>query len=84
MYKLYLEKQPRKFVINLPKKKQAKVIELLDKLKVNPRPVGCLKLIQQEGYRIRFGDYRILFTVDDQNKEIIIYKISHRQGVYDD
>lgn len=51
-------------------------------LKVNPRPVGCKKLTNEEGYRIRVGNYRILYTIDDTNSSVNIYKIAHRKDVY--
>lgn len=48
----------------------------------NPRPFGAIKLTQEEGYRIRAGDYRILYRIDDKQKEIIIYRIKHRKETY--
>jgi mRNA interferase RelE/StbE len=53
-------------------------------LKVNPRPVGCKKLTNEEGYRIRVGNYRILYTIDDTNSSVNIYKIAHRKDVLDE
>ncbi|MDQ3021598.1 MAG: type II toxin-antitoxin system RelE/ParE family toxin [Bacteroidota bacterium] len=43
-------------------------------LKDNPRPIGCKKLTNEEGYRIRIGSYRVLYTIDDINLEIQIHK----------
>lgn len=54
----------------------------LFELKSNPRPHGCKKLHNEKGYRIRIGDYRVLYEVDDPKKTIIIYKIAHRRDVY--
>jgi mRNA interferase RelE/StbE len=51
-------------------------------LKENPRPVGCKKLTNQEGYRIRIGNYRILYTIEDENKIVMIYRVGHRRDVY--
>jgi mRNA interferase RelE/StbE len=44
-------------------------------LSSNPRPYGSKKLTEKEGYRIRAGNYRILYTVDDKAKVIVIYRI---------
>lgn len=52
------------------------------KLESKPRPVGCKRLVGEDGYRIRVGDYRILYRVDDQLKRIFIYRIKHRREVY--
>jgi mRNA interferase RelE/StbE len=51
-------------------------------LSKNPRPFGCQKLTKEDGYRIRSGDFRILYRVDDPAKEIIIYRIKHRKEAY--
>ena len=48
----------------------------------NPRSFGCQKLAADEGYRIRAGDFRILYRIDDHAKEVIIYRVKHRREVY--
>ena len=48
----------------------------------NPRPFGCKKLTNEEGYRIRSGNIRILYRIDDAAKEVIIYRIKHRRDAY--
>lgn len=48
----------------------------------NPRPYGCLKLTNEEGYRIRIGDYRVLYRIDDKTKEVFIYRVKHRKEAY--
>ncbi len=52
------------------------------KLAENPRPVGSKKLVGEDGYRIRIGDYRILYRVDDIAKRLFIYRVKHRREVY--
>ena len=56
--------------------------ERIRKLFLDPRPKGCEKLSHQEKYRIRQGNYRIIYLVDDAKQEIIIYKIGHRRDIY--
>lgn len=48
----------------------------------NPRPFGCKKLTLEEGHRIRVGNFRVLYRIDDSLKEVIIYRIKHRKDVY--
>ncbi len=48
----------------------------------NPRPSGCIKLSGEGGYRIRSGNYRILYRIDDKNKTIFIYRVRHRKESY--
>ena len=59
-----------------------RITEKIRKLSSDPRPKGCEKLSHQEKYRVRQGNYRIIYLVDDPNQEIIIYKIGHRREVY--
>lgn len=52
------------------------------KLESTPRPPGCQKLVGEDGYRIRFGDYRVLYRIDDAAKKIFVYRVKHRREVY--
>ena len=51
-------------------------------LSVAPRPFGCQKLTNEDGYRIKVGNFRILYRIDDNAKEVIIYRIKHRSEAY--
>ena len=51
-------------------------------LSENPRPFGCKKLTTDEGYRLRSGDFRIVYRIDDEAREIIIYRVKHRKEAY--
>ncbi|MCX6146780.1 MAG: type II toxin-antitoxin system RelE/ParE family toxin [Candidatus Kapabacteria bacterium] len=81
-YKIKIDKIALKFLENLDDFKYNNIIEEIFKLEHEPRPVGCVKLNTKSGYRIKWSKYRILFTIDDLNKTIIIYKIGHRKDVY--
>lgn len=49
----------------------------------DPRPHGCVKMVDtRNGYRIRFGNYRIVYTVDDENRIVTITRVAHRKEVY--
>jgi mRNA interferase RelE/StbE len=52
------------------------------KLEGDPRPAGCKKLVGDDGYRIRVGDYRVLYRIDDSSKRIFIYRVKHRREAY--
>ncbi len=54
----------------------------ISKLGENPRTSGAIKLVGEDGYRIRVGDYRILYRIDDLAKKIFIYRVKHRREVY--
>jgi len=51
-------------------------------LPANPRPFGCRKLTNEDGYRVRMGDFRILYRIDDKAKEVMIYRVRHRRESY--
>ena len=47
-----------------------------------PRPHGCNKLTGRDGWRIRVGDYRVIYEIDDVHQTITILHIGHRRDVY--
>lgn len=82
MYKIKLISQAQKDLENLPAKIFERAKTVILNLSQIPRPQGAIKLTEQEGYRIRLGDYRILYRIDDASKEIYIYRIKHRKDAY--
>ena len=81
-YHVQLETKARKELFDLPKEAIERMAEVLDNLEENPRPPACKKLTGREGYRIRKGDYRILYTIDDEKRLVRIYRIGHRREIY--
>lgn len=74
-------KQFRKLPLNIQKRIQAKI----DELAIEPRPNGVKKLQGDDNlYRIRVGDYRIVYEIKDDVLLIIVIKIKHRSEVYKD
>ncbi|MFZ5861290.1 MAG: type II toxin-antitoxin system RelE family toxin [Nitrospirota bacterium] len=59
-----------------------KVVDQLLSLKFNPRPVTGKKLQGREGYRVRVGDYRMLYVIDDAERRVEIASAAHRNAVY--
>lgn len=51
-------------------------------LEDNPRPAGIKKLQGEDGFRLRVGDYRVLYTIDDRIKQVTIFAVGHRREVY--
>lgn len=83
MYQLNLLENPRRFLKKLRDKKLLlNLCHKLEELKYNPNPSGSKKLKEGLGYRLRIGDYRILYTVDFKTDLIEIYKIGHRKDIY--
>ena len=66
----------------LPKADLRRILKRIERLQAEPRPPGCEKLFGESIFRVRQGDYRILYLVDDGHRIIEIYKIGHRREVY--
>lgn len=77
-----LKRSAEKELDALPEKIHQKVIDKLLTLQDNPRPQNVKKLRGKVGYRIRVGDYRILYVIDESEKEAEIYSVAHRKDVY--
>lgn len=81
-YLILMETRARREFLDLPKEAVLSVAEVVDNLAVDPRPPGSKKLTAQDGYRIRRGKYRILYTIDDKSRTVKIYRVGHRREVY--
>ncbi len=68
---------------DLPKSDQRRLRERIDHLAIEPRPPGVKVLQGKRGLlRIRSGDYRIIYTVEDDRSSVLVVKIGHRREVY--
>ena len=81
-YKIFIKPSAIKDLDALPDREVKKISVRLFQLTSDPRPIGVQKLSDEEGYRIRSGNYRILYEITDKNKSIFIYRIKHRKEVY--
>ena len=81
-YTVYLKRSAEKELDRLPAKVYNRIIKRIISLGNNPRPLGAKKLLGQKGYRIRVGDYRILYIIDEKEKKVEIVSIAHRKEVY--
>jgi mRNA interferase RelE/StbE len=54
----------------------------IDGLAEDPRPFGATKLVGRDDLRIRVGDYRVVYAVDDEAHVVVVARIAHRQDVY--
>jgi mRNA interferase RelE/StbE len=83
-YVVLLESRAEKELKALPKQALKRVDIKLQALSLNPRPRGAAKLKgkESEGWRLRIGDYRILYQIDDKENVVRIYSIKHRREAY--
>ena len=83
MYRVFLERAAEKDLRKLPAKLHNRIIVALQALAENPRPPGCRKLTGAENdWRIRVGEYRVVYEIDDANRIIRINRLRHRREVY--
>jgi mRNA interferase RelE/StbE len=81
-YKIYFRESVQKDFRKIPKKDVKKILQRIEMLATEPRPLGCEKLTSQEKYRIRQGRYRILYSIQDDELTVWIVKIAHRKNIY--
>ena len=83
MYKIELKREPEKFIRKQSKKIQIQIISALRKLQKYPHSRQAKKLSGlDELYRIRVGDYRIVYTIREKKLLILVLRIAHRKDVY--
>jgi len=66
----------------LPLKDRARIATKITTLAGNPRPTGSEKLSAQEEYRVRQGHYRVVYSISDTEKTVLVVKVAHRREVY--
>lgn len=83
-YQVVIEEKATRDTKSIPKKDLQRIDAVILKLSGNPRPQGCKKLTEKEGYRVRVGRYRILYRIDDRTKVVIVYRIRKKdERTYD-
>ncbi|MDD2282217.1 MAG: type II toxin-antitoxin system RelE/ParE family toxin [Eubacteriales bacterium] len=81
-YELRFKESVAKDLRLIPAKDIKRILERIETLSTQPRPLGCEKLSAKEKYRLRQGDYRIIYEIRDDDCVVIIVKIGHRRNVY--
>jgi mRNA interferase RelE/StbE len=81
-YQVIIKHPAEKELDALSNSVRERIVRHLLALEEDPRPAGTKKLQGQDGYRLRVGDYRVLYTVDDRAKQVTIYAVGHRRDVY--
>jgi mRNA interferase RelE/StbE len=81
-YAVKLKRSAEKELGSLPTRIHDKIVNTLLSLKKNPFPRNAKKLHGREGWRIRIGDYRILYIVHESEKNIEVISVAHRKEVY--
>lgn len=82
-HEVEIQHQAARQIIKLPREVQVKVKAKIDALAIDPRPSGCVKLSgERDAYRVRTGDYRIVYMVHDAINVVSVRRVAHRREVY--
>jgi len=77
LYKVVLHREVTKALAKFPKKDQTRLATAIRELETEPRPTGCVHL-HEKLYRIRVGEYRVLYAVSDKQLIVVVVKATRR------
>lgn len=81
-YRVLIRRSAADELGRIPKQDLRRIVGRIRSLGKEPRPQGCVKLSAQERYRIRKGDYRVVYSIDDAARSVEIVKIGRRSEIY--
>ena len=81
-YSLFIKRSAAKEIEAVPKPDRRRIVAKIKSLSSDPRPPGCEQLSGHDQYRIRQGNYRILYEIHDLDLIVVVVKVGHRREVY--
>lgn len=81
-YSILILRRAQKELAQLPAAAYQGAKKAMGRLAQNPRPRGCRKLSGRDGWRIRVGDYRVIYEIDDVQQTVTVLHVGHRREVY--
>lgn len=82
-YRVEVARRAAKVIAALPRREQQRIRAAIDLLADNPRPPGCVAMTgEAHAYRVRVGDYRIVYEVFDARLVVQVVRVGHRRDVY--
>lgn len=81
-YSVAILRRAQKALAQLPADDYNRVRNAIKQLSANPRPPGCRKLTGRDGWRIRVGDYRVIYEIEDSSQQVTILDIGNRRDIY--
>ena len=81
-YRVSVKPSAAKELEAIPKKDRQRIARRIQGLSAEPRPVGSERLSGQERYRVRQGDYRVVYSIDNETESVVGFKVGHRREVY--
>ena len=81
-YRVVFRKSVARDLRQIPNRDLRRILATIDSLSEDPRPASVEKLSELERYRVRQGDYRIIYQIKDEDVIVIVVKVGHRKDVY--
>lgn len=81
-YSVLLSRRAQKQLEDTQSEDFARITEAITALAANPRPPGCVKLTGREGWRIRVGDFRVIYEINDTQLTVSVVRIGNRRDMY--
>ena len=81
-YTIRIERPAQKALSRIPQPYQDIIIDAIRNLSGEPRPHGTRKLSGRDAWRIRVGDYRIIYEIEDSQRSILVVTLGHRKEIY--
>jgi mRNA interferase RelE/StbE len=82
IYEISIERSALKALQKIPSIDQQKIVSTIEHLANHPRPIGAKKLTGRDGWRVRIGNYRIIYEIRDKTCHILVLDIGHRKDIY--
>ena len=82
MYSVIIERNALKSLSKIPNKDAKKIESAISDLAEDPRPIGYIQLKGQSGFRIRVGNYRVIYEINDGELMILVVEIGNRKEIY--
>lgn len=81
-FHVFVKSSAQRELAKIPRTDQIRIAESIKSLESNPRPLGCKKMVNADYWRIRVGQYRIVYSIEDKMLIIEIIRIGHRKDIY--
>ena len=81
-YTVILSRSARKQLERFSVEEEKRILNKLSELETNPRLSSCKKLKNRDGWRIRVGDYRVIYEIHDKVLQVIVIAVGHRREIY--
>ncbi len=81
-YSLFILPRAQKELAQLNAGAFVRVRDAIRELANDPRPSGCLKLTGRDGWRLRVGEFRVVYEIDDEHRLVTVLNVGHRRDVY--